>query len=67
MFPNEMDYIREVIEALVAELGPDNIPDDVDVDGALALLNPDENGDIENASEEENAHAAVEASAEEVV
>ena len=56
----EKDAVRDVIEALVAELGPDNVPVELDVDGAVALLAPE----IEYASEEENAQAAMEASAE---
>ena len=55
----EMDTIREVIEGLVAELGPDNVPLDLDVDGAIALLTPE----IEDASEKENTDAAMEACA----
>lgn len=31
--------VREVIESLIAEIGIDNVPVEIDVDGALAALN----------------------------
>jgi hypothetical protein len=60
MQQHEMDAVRELIEALVAEIGPDNVPAEIDVDGAIALLTP-ENA---NGSQEEAAAVAVEAGQE---
>lgn len=55
----QKDAIREVIEALIVELGVDNVPAELDVDGALALLKPAE--EATDASQEEVADAEVEA------
>lgn len=58
---HEKVYVQDVIEQLVGLAGVEAVDEsDVDVDGALNLLTPE----IEDASEEENAAAAMEASAE---
>jgi len=73
---HEMDTVREVIEALVAEIGPDAVPEEIDVDGALALVSTeiadtDVDAFIEAVAEggndaqtEEGTDSQVEASAE---
>lgn len=61
MQQHEKDAIREVIEALVIELGVDSVPDDVDLDSALALLAPDEiKVEETDGPEEEVTESAVE-------
>jgi len=54
----QMDSVRDVIEALVAELGPDNVPVGCDVDGAIASLTPQE--ESADADQEEGAEASME-------
>ena len=60
---HEKEYVQEVIEALVAELGVHNVPAEIDVDGAIALLNADDT-EAQNAGEEESSDAEMEADAE---
>lgn len=53
----ERDAVREVIEQLIAEIGPDNVPSEIDVEGALKLLDSEE----ADARQEEATDAPVEA------
>ena len=62
MQPHELEYVRETIEALVAELGPENVPAEIDVDGAIALLEAQETDD---GNEEEIANVKMEEEAAE--
>lgn len=55
----ERDAVREVIEQLIAEIGPDNVPSEIDVEGALKLL--DQDNEDTNAPQEESSDAQVEA------
>lgn len=50
----EREAVIEVIEQLVAELHPDNVPSEIDVEGALKVLNQEEEV---NAREEEGTEA----------
>lgn len=57
----QKDAITEVIEGLVAVIGPDHVPAELDVDGALALLKHEEGLEVADASEEESPEPTVEA------
>ena len=54
----ERDAVVEVIEQLVAELHPDNVPSEIDVEGALKILNAEE--EEKDAGEEKAADVALE-------
>lgn len=62
MNQHEIDAIREVIEELITEIGINNVPEDVDVEGALQILVDQEMNKVEacDASKEEGADAPVE-------
>lgn len=49
----EIDAVRELIEQLIAELGVDNVPAELDVDGVLKML------ENENACEKEGSEIPV--------
>lgn len=59
--------VLEVIEQLVAEIGIDAVPAEIDVDGAVLLLNEEIYGEKVNGSEEEGAAHPVEVDEESVV
>jgi hypothetical protein len=64
----EAELILEVIEQLVAELGLDLVPAEVDVDSATGILNEVINGGEEEVTEvemEKNPFAAMDADLEE--
>lgn len=66
MQQHEKDAVRELIEALIVELGVDAVPAELDVDGVLTLLQATE-PEAPDASEEEIPAVTVEGTAEEVV
>lgn len=59
----EAEAVRDVIEQLVAQIGPEQVEDEIDVEGALELLNRE----IDNGSEEAGAETSPEAQEEDVV
>ena len=59
--------VLEVIEQLVAELGLEAVPAEIDVDGAVQLLNEEIYGDKVNGSEEEGTAHQMEVDEEPMV